>query len=119
MKRTGSRTVFAAHARARIGRALGAALPVALALLARPDVAAACAVCFGDADSDWPAAFLAGTIVMLALPPAILVTAGFAIYRATKRQEARQEARRAGLPDDGDRGEPHAQPSARRPLARV
>jgi hypothetical protein len=43
-------------------------------------------------DSDWTAAFLAGTMIMLVLPPAILGFAGYTIYKATKRQEARQAA---------------------------
>lgn len=78
----------------RIG--LASAAPLALALL--PSLACACAVCFGDRDSDWTAGFVAGTILMLALPPAILVGAGLAIWRATKRQEARLTARASAGP---------------------
>jgi hypothetical protein len=76
----------------RLGAAVTGAL-AALATFVRPEVAIACAVCFGDEASDWPAAFLLGTALLLALPPAIVVFAGVAIYRATKRQEARLAAR--------------------------
>lgn len=81
--------------RCRVLHLRNAAIAAALLWLARPEAALACAVCFGEKDSDWPAAFLAGTILMLALPPAIVVCAGVAIYRATKRQEARIAARDA------------------------
>ena len=80
-----------------IGRLFSAAFAAALGLLARPELARACAVCFGGEESDWPSAFLAGTAVMLVLPPAILLGAGIAIYRATKRQEARIAERDALL----------------------
>ena len=70
----------------RVLATLGGAAAV---LAASPVTALACAVCFGGEDSDWPKAFLAGTAVMLVLPPAILIAGGIAIYRATKRQEAR------------------------------
>lgn len=66
-----------------------AALAAFLAALACPGVAAACAVCFGGEDTNWNTAFLAGTAVMLVLPPLILFGGGFTIYRAIKRQEAR------------------------------
>ena len=84
-----------ARSRTRAVRALAKAAGVAsvaagLALLWAPRVAHGCSVCFGGEDSDWTTEFLLGAIVMLALPPAIVVTAGVAIYRATKRQEARQ-----------------------------
>lgn len=87
--------------RARTG-ALAAALPASLVgLLVRPDVARACTVCFGGGNDDWNAGFLFGTILMLALPPAVVIGAGIAIYRAMKRQEARlqeRDARRAAVP---------------------
>lgn len=57
-------------------------------VLVQPNLARACAVCFGGENDDWTGGFLLGTIVMLALPPAIVGFAGFAIYRAMKRQEA-------------------------------
>ena len=81
--------------------ALGAL--AALVAIARPEIAAACAVCFGGSESDWTGAFLAGTMIMLALPPAIIGIAGFTIYRAIKRQEARQAAQSASAvePIDG------------------
>lgn len=72
-----------------------------LAVLARPDVGRACTVCFGGGNDDWNAGFLFGTILMLALPPALVVGAGIAIYRAMKRQEARlqeRDAQRAAVP---------------------
>ena len=63
--------------------------------------AQACAVCFGGEDSDWTGAFVLGTLLMLALPPAIVVGAVFAIYRAIKRQEAAlAEAESAAASDD-------------------
>jgi len=77
------------RARAFVGRL---ALPAVGAAIAWPEIAQACAVCFGDGESDWPAAFLLGTMIMLVLPPAILGFAGYTIYKATKRQEARQAA---------------------------
>ena len=64
-------------------------------LVFAPRVALACAVCFGDKESDWNGAFLIGTVLMLALPPAIVVGAGIAIYRAMKRQDARIRERDA------------------------
>ena len=51
--------------------------------------------CFGGQENDWTGGFLLGTILMLALPPMIVVSAGIAIYRATKRQEARLRERDA------------------------
>jgi hypothetical protein len=73
-----------------------AAATAALVLLAAdPRSALACAVCFGGKDSDWSGAFLLGTIVMLGLPPAIVISAGIAIYRGMKRQEARLRERDA------------------------
>jgi len=71
------------------------ALSAAVAALAWPELARACAVCFGGGESDWTGAFLAGTVIMLVLPPAIVGFAGFTIYRAIKRQEARQAAESA------------------------
>lgn len=83
---------------------LGAAAIVAVvaALLAQPDRALACAVCFGGENNDWTGGFLLGTILMLALPPAIVIGAGVTIYRAMKRQELRlreRDAQRALQPD--------------------
>ena len=66
--------------------ALGGLL--AAILLAVPQVAGACFVCFGGEGNDWTPAFVAGTIVMLGLPPAIVLGAGVAIYRSIKRTEA-------------------------------
>lgn len=71
------------------------AVVAALAVLARPDVARACTVCFGGQDGDWNLGFLLGTAMMLALPPAVVIGAGFAIYRSMKRQEARLQERDA------------------------
>ena len=68
---------------------------VAAAAICRPGTALACAVCFGGQESEWTKAFLAGTALMLVLPPAILLTGGIAIYRAIKRQEARVAERDA------------------------
>jgi hypothetical protein len=71
-------------------------LVVASGLVAAwPRFAEACAVCFGGGDSNWTAGFFAGTVLMLLLPPALVVTAGIVIYRATKRQEARRAAQGA------------------------
>lgn len=78
-----------------------AVLASVLAVLARPDVVRACTVCFGNGNDDWNAGFLLGTVLMLALPPAVVVGAGIAIYRAMKRQEARlqeRDAQRAAVP---------------------
>jgi hypothetical protein len=79
----------------RMRVAVAATLGAATAVLARPDIARACAVCFGGENNDWTGGFLFGTIVMLALPPAILISASVAIYRAMKRQEARLRERDA------------------------
>lgn len=99
--------------RRRVFDLRNAAIATAILWLARPEAALACAVCFGEKDSDWPSAFLAGTIVMLVLPPAIVVCAGVAIYRATKRQEARLAAR------DAERAPSPPTPHAERPLRLV
>lgn len=61
-------------------------LAVLLCLL--PTAARACFVCYGGEDSDWTPAFYSGTIVMMALPPAIILGAGFAIWRSIKRNQA-------------------------------
>jgi cation transport ATPase len=58
-----------------------------LLLSLAPTAAHACAVCFGGEESDWTTAFVLGTVLMMALPPAIVLAAGIAIYRSTKRQE--------------------------------
>jgi hypothetical protein len=55
----------------------------------------ACAVCFGGQANDWTGGFFLGTAMMLALPPLIVVGAGYAIYRSIKRQEARVRERDA------------------------
>jgi hypothetical protein len=68
---------------------------VAAFVLASPSAALACAVCFGGQDSDWTGGFLLGTTLMLLLPPLIIGGAGFAIYRAIKKQEARLRERDA------------------------
>jgi hypothetical protein len=60
------------------------------AWLVLPQAAAACFVCYGGDGSDWTPAFVSGTIMMLGLPPAIVLGAGFAIYRSIKRTEALQ-----------------------------
>lgn len=75
---------------------LGALLAV-VALLAwlAPTQAQACAVCFGGGEDDWTGGFVLGTILMLALPPAIVAGAGFSIYRAIKKQEAAEAAAEA------------------------
>jgi hypothetical protein len=79
-------------------RAVVGALAALLgALLADPRAALACAVCFGGKESDWNTAFLFGTVLMLVLPPAIVISAGVAIYRGIKRQEARMRERDAQL----------------------
>jgi len=80
----------------RVGRAIGW-LWVCLVLiaLAVPSGAEACAVCFGGEESDWTTGFVLGTIVMLALPPAIVGGAGFAIYRSIKRHDAEVAAAEA------------------------
>lgn len=67
----------------------------------RPGTAIACAVCFGGQESEWSKAFVAGTLVMLVLPPMILIGGGLAIYRATKRQEARIAERDAAAAGGG------------------
>ena len=80
------------------------ALLVAVGLLAwlAPADAHACAVCFGGGEDDWTGGFVLGTILMLALPPAIVVGAGFSIYRAIKKQEALEaEADAASQPVKG------------------
>jgi hypothetical protein len=71
------------------------ALALAAGAALAPGVAEACFVCFGGKDSDWPAAFQLGVVLLLGLPFAIIGFAGFTIYRSMKRQE---EARQAGEP---------------------
>src|SRR5262249_19643946 len=69
------------------------ALLLGAATVLVPAAAQACFVCFGDRDSDWPAAFQLGVILLLGLPFGIIGFAGFTIYRSIKRQEAlRQQA---------------------------
>jgi len=77
-------------------RRVGAlALLVAAATVLAARAAHACTVCFGGQPNDWTGGFFAGTVVMLSLPPLIVVGAGFYIYRAIKRQEARVRERDA------------------------
>ena len=76
---------------ARLARLSGLVLGAGAVLA--PAVAQACFVCFGDRDSDWPAAFQLGVAILLGLPFAIIGFAGFTIYRSMKRQE---ELRRTG-----------------------
>jgi hypothetical protein len=76
---------------ARLARLSGLLLGAGAVLA--PAVAQACFVCFGDKDSDWPAAFQLGVAILLGLPFAIIGFAGFTIYRSMKRQE---ELRRTG-----------------------
>lgn len=66
----------------------------------------ACTVCFGGEPNDWTGGFFLGTVVMLSLPPLIVVGAGFTIYRAIKRQEARLRER------DAERARAALQPGA-------
>ncbi|HEY8514267.1 MAG TPA: hypothetical protein VIS07_02000 [Candidatus Binatia bacterium] len=65
------------------------------ALVADPRVASACAVCFGGQENEWTSGFFFGVTLMLLLPPLIVGSAGFAIYRAIKKQEARIRERDA------------------------
>ena len=76
-----------------------------------PSLGHACAVCAGGDQNEWTGAFVAGTVMMLSLPPLILVGAGIAIYRATKTQEARIAARDAAAAHHGD-AQGSARPSA-------
>ena len=68
------------------------AATLAIAMLAIPTAARACAVCFGGEDSDWPAAFNLGVVVLLAMPFLIVGGAGLAIYRSIKQKEAQAAA---------------------------
>ncbi|MFP6662760.1 MAG: hypothetical protein VCC00_00995 [Deltaproteobacteria bacterium] len=77
----------------------GALALLSFAWLVLPQTAAACFVCYGGEDNDWTPAFVSGTIMMLGLPPAIVLGAGFAIYRSIKRTEAYQAQAAA---DDAD-----------------
>lgn len=70
----------------RMGTVLAVAAVFLWALM--PSIARACFVCFGGEDNDWTGAFVSGTVLMLGLPPAIVLGAGFAIYRSVKRTEA-------------------------------
>ncbi|MBM3679604.1 MAG: hypothetical protein FJW96_17280 [Actinobacteria bacterium] len=70
---------------------LAATLAVVVAL-AVPSVASACAVCFGGEESDWTFAFTAGTILIMVMPPGIVATAVFVIYRSMKRRQAYLDA---------------------------
>ena len=81
------------------GRGIAASV---LAVAMAPGAARACAVCFGGEGGDWNVGFLLGTVLMMALPPAVVIGAGLTIYRAMKRQEARvqeRDAQRALRPD--------------------
>lgn len=81
--------------RARTRSAATAVTVSAIAILVHPVAARACTVCFGGENGDWNVGFLLGTILMLALPPALVIGVGIAIYRAMKRQEARLQERDA------------------------
>lgn len=65
---------------------------VALVVAVVPSAAEACSVCFGSGEDDWTAGFVAGTVMMLSLPPAIVLGAGFTIYRSIKRHDAEEAA---------------------------
>lgn len=67
----------------------------ALAVTLLPSVAEACAVCFGNGEDDWTGGFVLGTIMMLALPPAIVAGAVLTIYRSIKRHDAEEAAAEA------------------------
>lgn len=86
-------------------------------ILASPGIAAACAVCFGGEETNWNGAFLAGTAVMLVLPPVILLGGGIVIYRAIKRQEAllgeRDHGAQTGMVAESTAS--HVAPAASRP----
>lgn len=79
------------------------ALPMLVAVFAclAPEAAEACAVCFGGSEDDWTAGFVAGTVMMLALPPAIVLGAGVTIYRSIKRHDAEEAAAEAAAPGEG------------------
>jgi len=83
-----------ASVRGGVRRTLAAAIAAA-STLAVVRAADACTVCFGGEPNDWTGGFYLGTLVMLSLPPLIVVGAGFTIYRAIKRQEARLRERDA------------------------
>ena len=68
---------------------------VVLGALCVPPLADACAVCFGGEENDWTKGFVLGTIMMLSLPPAIVVGAGFTIYRSIKKHDAAEAAAEA------------------------
>lgn len=76
-------------------------LLVAFAVCLSPEAAEACAVCFGGSEDDWTAGFVAGTVMMLALPPAIVLGAGVTIYRSIKRHEAEEAAAEMASPGEG------------------
>lgn len=78
------------HLRSVLGATSGIAGTLLWVLL--PSIAQACFTCFGGEESDWTGAFVSGTVLMLGLPPAIVLGAGFAIYRSVKRTEALQES---------------------------
>ena len=79
----------------RVGKRLIVAIPAAATALLSPSLAAACTVCFGGEESDWTTAFTFGTILIMALPPAIVVSGVFAIYRASKRRQVYLDAQEA------------------------
>ncbi len=94
-----------ASVRARTRGALASTIAAASTLLF-VRAADACTVCFGGEPNDWTGGFFLGTVVMLSLPPLIVVGAGFTIYRAIKRQEARLRER------DAERARASLQPGA-------
>ncbi len=67
-------------------------LLVAVAAVMVPSVVDACAVCFGGEEDEWTAGFVAGTAMMLSLPPAIVLGAGFSLYRSIKKHDAEEAA---------------------------
>ncbi len=83
--------IFRTGSRRPLARLAAAAVPALV--VAAPRAAEACAVCFGGRESDWTGGFFLGTALMLLLPPAIIGGAALAIWRATKRQEARLRER--------------------------
>ncbi len=74
------------HLRSVLGATSGIAGTLLWVLL--PSIAQACFTCFGGEESDWTGAFVSVTVVMVGLPPAIVLGAAVAIYRAGKRTEA-------------------------------
>ena len=68
--------------------AAAASTVFAALLVILPSAVQACFVCYGGEDRDWTPAFYSGTVLMMILPPAIVLGAGFAIWRSIKRSQA-------------------------------